>query len=56
MKILVFLFLYRFFLVDVQAEEPAGIVLYFQDEKTTYLLLADEAKEARGWSAFGGRR
>ena len=40
--------------LNLQAEEPAGIVLYFQDGESTYLLLADEATEPRGWSAFGG--
>jgi len=36
------------------AEGPAGIVLYCRWKESVYLLLADDHKGERGWSAFGG--
>jgi 8-oxo-dGTP pyrophosphatase MutT (NUDIX family) len=36
------------------AKDPAGIVLYYSDGESVFLLLADHAKSTRGWSAFGG--
>ena len=54
MRVLVKVVVYLLLSCRLFAEEPAGIVLYFQDEETTYLLLADEVETSRGWSAFGG--
>ena len=42
------------FALKICAEGPAGIVLYFRDNGTTYLLLADDIRKNKGWSAFGG--
>ncbi len=38
----------------VQAERPAGMVLYFKSGGEIFLLLADHRGEDRGWSAYGG--
>jgi ADP-ribose pyrophosphatase YjhB (NUDIX family) len=40
--------------VIVAAEQPAGIVLYFQSGGEIYLLLAEHAESNRGWAGFGG--
>ena len=36
------------------AEQPAGMVLYFQSGGEVYLLLAEHAGSDRGWAGFGG--
>ncbi len=36
------------------AQNPAGIILYFKSGNDIYLLLAEDTKKTRGWSAFGG--
>ena len=36
------------------AQNPAGIVLYFKSGNKVYLLLAEDARNIRGWAAFGG--
>jgi len=41
-------------LTPIQAKGPAGTVLYFRDGHQVYLLIADDADNTRGWSAFGG--
>ena len=38
----------------IQAETPAGMVLYFESGGEVYLLLAEHANSQRGWAAFGG--
>ncbi len=38
----------------VHAEQPAGMVLYFESEGEVYLLLAEHAGSKRGWAGFGG--
>ena len=40
--------------LELCAEGPAGIILYFKDKGTTYFLLADDIRPSKGWSAFGG--
>ena len=37
-----------------RAENPAGIVLYFESGSEVYLLLAEDSGKTRGWGAFGG--
>ena len=37
------------------AQDPAGIVLYFKSGNEVYLLLAEDAREGRGWATFGGK-
>jgi len=48
MRVLVKVVVYLLLSCRLFAEEPAGIVLYFQDGETTYLLLADEVETSRG--------
>ena len=36
------------------AQQPAGMVLYFQSGDEVYLLLAEHAGSQRGWAGFGG--
>ncbi len=36
------------------AEQPAGMVLYFQSGGKVYFLLAEHAGSKRGWAGFGG--
>ena len=38
----------------VQAERPAGMVLYFKSGDEVFLLLADHRKKDRGWAGYGG--
>ena len=38
----------------VQAEGPAGMVLYFQSGAEVFLLLADHRETDRGWAGYGG--
>ena len=38
----------------IQAETPAGMVLYFKSGGEVYLLIAEHAGSTRGWAAFGG--
>ena len=37
------------------AQNPAGILLYFESGSEVYLLVAEDHKKIRGWSGFGGR-
>lgn len=41
-------------IVSCAASKPAGIVLYYKSDEKVYLLLADDVKQERGWSAYGG--
>ena len=38
----------------VQAERPAGMVLYFKSGDEVFLLLADHREKDRGWAGYGG--
>ena len=38
----------------VQAESPAGMVLYFKAGDEVFLLLADHREKDRGWAGYGG--
>ena len=39
---------------SAHANGPAGIVLYYRDGDSVFLLLADHGQSKRGWGAFGG--
>lgn len=54
MKPLLMAILTLCFAANLYAQGSAGIVLYFKDQGNTYLLLADDVRKAKGWSAFGG--
>ena len=38
----------------VEAERPAGMVLYFKSGDEVFLLLADHREKDRGWAGYGG--
>ena len=38
----------------VEAERPAGMVLFFKSGEEVFLLLADHREKDRGWAGYGG--